>query len=107
MRVIVNRIWKGHFGTGLVDTPSNFGINGERPSHPELLDHLARLFIERGLSMKALHREILLSAAYQLSGSHSAANAEKDAGNRFYWRANRPRMSAEQIRDSVLFVSER
>ncbi|HQZ16124.1 MAG TPA: PSD1 and planctomycete cytochrome C domain-containing protein [Vicinamibacteria bacterium] len=105
MRVIVNRIWKGHFGTGIVDTPSNFGINGERPSHPELLDYLARYFMDHRMSVKALHREILRSAAYRLSGAHSKANAEKDAGNRLYWRANRPRMSAEQIRDSVLFVS--
>jgi hypothetical protein len=105
MRVIVNRIWKGHFGTGLVDTPSNFGINGERPSHPELLDYLAQYFIDHGMSIKALHREILRSAAYRMSGAHLQANAEKDAGNRLYWRANRPRMSAEQIRDSVLFVS--
>ena len=105
MRVIVNRIWKGHFGTGIVDTPSNFGINGERPSHPELLDYLAQYFIDHGMSVKALHREILRSAAYQLSSASSKANAEKDAGNRLYWRANRPRMSAEQIRDSVLFVS--
>ena len=105
MRVIVNRIWKGHFGTGIVDTPSNFGVNGERPSHPELLDYLARYFIDHGMSIKALHREILRSAAYRLSGAPSQANAEKDAGNRLYWRANRPRMSAEQIRDSVLFVS--
>ena len=105
IRVIVNRIWKGHFGTGLVDTPSNFGINGERPSHPELLDYLAQFFIDHKMSIKALHREILRSAAYQLSGAHLKANAEKDAANRLYWRANRPRMSAEQIRDSVLFVS--
>ena len=105
MRVIVNRIWKGHFGTGIVDTPSNFGINGERPTHPELLDYLAQYFIDHGMSIKALHREILRSAAYQLSGAHSKANAEKDGGNRLYWRANRPRLSAEQIRDSVLFVS--
>lgn len=105
MRVIVNRIWKGHFGTGIVDTPSNFGINGERPSHPELLDYLAQYFIDHGRSIKSLHREILRSAAYQLSGVHSKANTEKDAGNRLYWRANRPRLSAEQIRDSVLFVS--
>ncbi len=105
MRVIVNRIWKGHFGTGIVDTPSNFGINGERPSHPELLDYLAQYFIDHGMSIKALHREILRSAAYQLSSAPSKTNAEKDAGNRLYWRANRPRLSAEQIRDSVLFVS--
>lgn len=105
MRVIVNRVWKGHFGTGLVDTPSNFGVAGERPSHPELLDHLAQLFIEKKFSIKALHREIMRSATYQLSTANNQAAFDKDAGNRLYWRANRQRMSAEQIRDSVLAVS--
>ncbi len=104
-RVIVNRIWKGHFGTGLVETPSNFGWNGEAPSHPELLDYLAGWFLERGGSIKALHREILRSAVYQLSADANPANVEKDAGNRLYWRANRSRMTAEQLRDSVLFVA--
>jgi mono/diheme cytochrome c family protein len=104
-RVIVNRIWKQHFGTGLVETPSNFGAVGERPSHPELLEHLAQFFIDHGMSMKALHREIMRSAAYRLGTGHDQAAFDKDAGNRLYWRANRRRMSAEQIRDSVLFVS--
>jgi len=104
-RVIVNRIWKGHFGTGLSDTPSNFGWNGERPTHPELLDYLAKYFIDHGMSIKALHREILRSAVYQLSTANDATNFDKDAGNRLYWRANRSRLSAEQLRDSVLFVS--
>jgi mono/diheme cytochrome c family protein len=104
-RVIVNRVWKGHFGTGLVDTPSNFGENGERPSNPALLDHLARVFLDRGMSIKALHREIMRSAVYQLGSDHSAAGQEKDPGNRLYWRANRTRMTAEQIRDAMLFVS--
>ena len=70
MRVIVNRIWKGHFGTGLVDTPSNFGMNGERPTNPELLDYLAQYFVDHRLSIKELHREIMLSAVYQLSTDH-------------------------------------
>jgi hypothetical protein len=105
MRVIVNRIWKQHFGTGLVDTPSNFGVAGERPSDPELLEYLAQWFVEHGMSIKQLHREILLSAVYQLSTADSAANYEKDAANRFYWRANRRRMDAEQLRDSMLFTS--
>ena len=105
IRVIANRIWKGHFGTGLVDTPSNFGANGERPTHPELLDYLAQYLLDHGLSMKALHREIMLSAVYQLSDADSKEDFDKDSGNRLYWRANRHRMSAEQIRDSVLFVS--
>jgi hypothetical protein len=105
MRVIVNRIWKGHFGTGLVDTPSNFGKTGERPTHPELLEYLAQFFVDNGLSIKKLHREIMLSAAYQLSADLDQKNFDKDSGNRLYWRANRHRMTAEQIRDSVLLVS--
>ncbi|HKW03176.1 MAG TPA: DUF1549 and DUF1553 domain-containing protein, partial [Vicinamibacterales bacterium] len=105
MRVIVNRVWKGHFGTGIVDTPSNFGVNGERPSNPELLDYLAKFFVDHKLSVKALHREIMLSATYQLGTANSTAAFEKDAGNRLYWRANERRMTAEQIRDSVLFVT--
>jgi mono/diheme cytochrome c family protein len=105
IRVIVNRVWKEHFGTGLVDTPSNFGINGERPVHPELLDHLAQYFVAHGMSIKALHREIMRSAVYRLSADHDPAAFAKDGANRWYWRANRRRMSAEQIRDSVLFVS--
>lgn len=106
-RVIVNRVWKGHFGTGLVDTPSNFGVTGERPTNPALLDYLARYFLEHGMSIKALHREIMRSAVYQLSSDDSAVNFEKDPGNRLYWRANRARMTAEQVRDSMLFVSGR
>ena len=92
MRVIVNRIWKGHFGTGLVDTPSNFGKNGERPTNPELLDYLAQFFVDHKLSIKALHREIMLSATYQLGTANSASDFDKDAGNRLYWRANERRM---------------
>ena len=104
-RVIVNRLWKGHFGTGLVDTPSNFGVAGERPTNPELLEYLAQRFIDAKGSIKQLHRDIMLSAVYQLSADHSAANFEKDAGNRLYWRADRHRMTAEQIRDALLAVS--
>ena len=105
LRVIVNRVWKEHFGTGLVNTPSNFGLNGEAPSHPELLDHLTQYFVDHGLSIKALHREILRSATYQLSADDQPGARAKDGGNRLYWRANRRRMSAEQIRDGVLLVS--
>jgi cytochrome c553/mono/diheme cytochrome c family protein len=105
MRVIVNRIWKGHFGTGLVNTPSNFGINGERPTHPELLDHLAQVFNANGMSIKALHREIMRSAVYRLGSEQQAAAFAKDAGNRLYWRAARRRLNAEEIRDAVLMVS--
>jgi hypothetical protein len=105
MRVFVNRVWKGHFGTGLVNTPSNFGLNGERPSHPELLDYLAQFFVANGKSTKALHREIMKSAVYRLSADHNAAAFAKDGGNRLYWRQTRRRLSAEQVRDSVLAVS--
>jgi mono/diheme cytochrome c family protein len=102
MRVIVNRIWRAHFGTGIVDTPSNFGIMGERPTDPELLEYLAKWFVDNGMSIKKLHREILLSSVYQLSDEGIKENLDKDPANRFYWRANRHRMDAEQIRDSIL-----
>ena len=105
LRVIVNRVWKEHFGTGLVNTPSNFGVNGERPTHPELLDYLTQYFVDHGMSIKSLHREIMRSAVYQLSAATQTAAFAKDSGNRLYWRANRHRMSAEQIRDAILFVS--
>jgi hypothetical protein len=104
-RVIVNRIWKGHMGTGLVDTPSNFGRNGERPTNPELLEYLSQRFIDHRLSIKSLHREIMLSAVYQLSSATLPPNAEKDSANRLYWRAETHRLSAEQIRDAVIAVS--
>ena len=106
MRVYVNRIWKTHFGTGIVDTPSNFGFAGERPTNPELLEYLAKYFADSGMSTKKLHRAIMLSAVYQLSTEDEPQNYAKDSGNRFYWRANRRRMDAEQIRDSLLLVSE-
>jgi hypothetical protein len=104
-RVIVNRIWKGHFGTGLVDTPSNFGANGERPTHPELLDYLATQFVAHGMSIKFLHRAIMLSEVYQLDTAMNQASFAKDSGNRLYWRANQTRLTAERLRDSVLFVA--
>jgi hypothetical protein len=105
MRVIVNRVWKGHFGTGIVDTPSNFGIGGERPTNPDLLDYLATQFLKDGMSMKKLHRAIMLSATYQLSADNDQANFAKDSGDRLYWRVERKRMDAEQIRDAVLMVA--
>jgi len=105
-RVIVNRIWKTHFGQGIVRTPSNFGQLGERPTHPELLDYLASRFVEQGWSVKAMHREILLSAAYQLSTDHNEASFAKDPENRWLWRANlRQRLDAEELRDSLLAVA--
>jgi mono/diheme cytochrome c family protein len=105
MRVIVNRIWKADFGTGIVDTPSNFGFGGERPTNPELLEYLASEFLKDGMSIKKLQREIMLSAVYQLSTANDKEASEKDSGNRLYWRASRKRMDAEQVRDSILDVA--
>ncbi len=105
MRVIVNRVWRSHMGTGIVDTPSNFGVTGERPTNPELLEYLAERFVDEGMSLKKLHREIMLSAVYQLNDDDSKENYDKDPANRFYWRANRHRLDAEQIRDSILAVA--
>jgi hypothetical protein len=104
-RVIVNRVWRWHFGSGIVETPDNFGKMGDPPSDPELLDYLAISFVKNGMSMKKLHREMLLSSTYQLSTESSPENAEKDGANRLYWRANRQRLDAEAIRDSLLFVA--
>jgi hypothetical protein len=105
MRVIVNRIWKGHFGAGIVDTPSNFGIGGERPTDPALLEYLAGQFVKDGMSIKKLHKQIMLSAVYQLSTETDVQDLAKDSGNRLYWRMDRKRMDAEQVRDAVLMVS--
>ena len=105
MRVIVNRIWKGHFDTGLVETPSNFGMSGERPINPELLEYLASTFHKNGMSLKKLHREIMLSSVYQLSTAKDDAAFAKDSGNRLYWRMNARRLDAEQLRDSVMLLS--
>lgn len=104
-RVIVNRVWQHHFGYGIVRTPSNFGSQGDRPSHPELLDYLADRFVKEGWSLKKLHREIMLSATYALSDEPSARNYAADPDNRFFWRYNRRRLDAESLRDSLLFVS--
>jgi len=105
MRVIVNRVWKWHFGTGLVNSASNFGKLGERPTNPDLLEYLAGFFVEHGYSIKRLQREILLSAVYQSSAADAPDAFAKDSGNRLYWRANRRRLSAEEVRDSALFVA--
>jgi hypothetical protein len=103
-RSIVNRVWQQHFGRGLVDTPNDFGRNGSRPTHPELLDWLAAEFRDAD-SFKKLHRLILLSATYRQASTHSDANAKIDGDNRYLWRMNRVRLDAEAVRDSVLAVS--
>ncbi len=104
-RVIANRLWQGHFGEGLVRSPDNFGSLGERPTHPQLLDWLARKLVASGWSLKDLHREIVLSATYQMSTRYDATNFERDPDQRLLWRHARRRLEAEAIRDSVLAVS--
>jgi hypothetical protein len=104
-RVIVNRVWQYHFGRGLVATSSNFGAQCPPPLHLELLDWLARDFIDHGWSFKHLHKRIMLSAVYQLASEHDEANAKIDEPNEYYWRFDRRRMDAEAIRDSILAVS--
>ena len=105
-RVMVNRIWRWHFGTGLVASPDNFGLLGERPSHPELLDWLAAEFVESGWSIQHVQRLILRSAVYQ-QGSHSANStaAAADPENRLLWHFPVRRLEAEAIRDAILAVS--
>jgi len=104
-RVFANRVWQYHFGVGLVDTPNDFGRNGARPSHPELLDWLAREFVESGWSVKHLHRMILRSATWRQSSAPHAEGLAKDAGNRLLWRFAPRRIEAEAIRDSMLAVA--
>jgi hypothetical protein len=104
-RVIANRVWKWHFGTGIVNTPSNFGQMGERPSHPELLEYLAKSFVDGGRSLKQLHREIMLSSTYQMASTYDEASYRKDPSDRLHWRGPRQRLEAEEIRDSLLSVS--
>ncbi|MFP6611096.1 MAG: DUF1553 domain-containing protein [Pirellulales bacterium] len=104
-RVMVNRIWQGHFGAALVRSPDNFGQLGERPTHPQLLDWLARRFVESGWSIKTMHRAIMLSSTYRMSSRWNRRADQLDPENRLWWRANRRRLEAEAIRDSILAVS--
>ncbi len=104
-RVMANRLWQHLFGAGVVRTPSNFGVMGERPANPALLDYLAVSFKQNSWSMKKLIREIVLSNAYQASSLPIAANVKIDPDNRLFWRANRRRLDAEGLRDSILAVS--
>ena len=104
-RVMVNRVWLHHFGNGLVRTPSDFGLRGEAPTHPDLLDYLASQFMANGWSIKTLHRTIMLSETYQQQ-SHSHSDGEsKDPENRWLWKMNRRRLDWESLRDSLLTVS--
>ena len=104
-RVMVNRIWQHHFGRGLVATPSDFGFQGERPTHPELLDALARDLIEGGWKMKRLHQQIMLSATYRQSTEFDDARATIDREDFLLWRMKPQRLEGEPIRDSLLSVS--
>jgi len=104
-RVMVNRIWQGHFGVGLVETPSDFGNNGMKPTHPELLDWLASEFIRSGWSVKHMHRLIVLSETFRQSSASNDQAAEKDSDVRLLWRFPSRRLEAEAIRDSMLAIS--
>jgi len=104
-RVLVNRVWLHHFGRGLVGTPSDFGVMGERPSHPELLDWLATDLIRNGWQLKRLHKLIMTSTAYRQSSRHDPRREQRDPENRLYWRKPVHRLDAEIIRDSMLAVS--
>ena len=104
-RVFVNRVWKWHFGQGIVTTPSDFGSRGASPTHPELLDWLASEFIKSGWSIKGLHRLIMLSRTYQLASDQHQRNSEIDPTNRFHWQFSRNPLDAECIRDGMLMVS--
>lgn len=103
-RVLVNRIWQGHFGTGMVSSGSNFGLRGQLPTHPELLDWLASEFIENEWSIKDMHRLIVLSSTYRMSTDTSSACELADPENRLLWRQNRRRLEIEPLRDSLLSI---
>ena len=106
-RVLVNRVWQHHFGRGLVGTPNNFGVRGDGPTHPDLLDWLADRFVRDGWSVKALHRRVVLSKTYQLSSAADAADSARDPENRYRWRFDRRRLDAEALRDALLMTAGR
>ena len=106
-RSIANRIWQHHFGKAIVTTPNDLGRMGQLPSHPDLLDWLAVEFRDNGRSFKKLHRTIVTSSTWRQASTHNPAAEKIDSGNRFLWRQNRRRLSAEELRDSVLSVSGR
>jgi len=106
-RVIVNRVWKHLFGQGIVTTVDNFGVKGDVPSHPELLDYLAGEFVKNGWSVKKLVREIVLSRAYGLSSDTPALHRERDPDNRLVWKHTPRRLDAEEMRDAMLLVAGR
>jgi hypothetical protein len=101
-RVMANRIWEHHFGRGLVRSPNNFGLQGDRPTHPELLDWLACEFIAQGWRTKPIHRLIMTSSAYQMSSQARDEALRRDPANDHFWRFNQRRLTAEEIRDTIL-----
>ena len=104
-RVMVNRVWHYHFGRGIVATPNDFGFNGERPTHPELLDWLASEFIARGWSIKKLHKILVTSAAYRQGSAYDAKAVDQDADDRYLWRFAPRRLEGEAVRDAMLSVA--
>ena len=104
-RVIVNRLWQHHFGTGLVATPSDFGFNGGRPSHPKLLDWLASELVRSEWSLKHIQRLIVASATYRQRSRTRVDSARVDSGNRLLWRKTPRRLDAESVRDAILCVA--
>ena len=106
-RVMANRLWQHHLGRGIVNTPNDFGLQGELPTHPQLLDWLALELIENGWRLKPLHKQIVMSATYRQSAAHDAAKLKADPENKLHWRRTPARLEAEVIRDSILKVSGR
>jgi cytochrome c553 len=104
-RVIVNRLWQHHMGRGIVATPSDFGIRGEKPTHPELLDFLANELIRNGWKLKPIHKLIVTSAVYQTASTPDETRAKADRDNTLFWHRPAKRLDAEAIRDSLLFIS--
>ena len=104
-RVMANRLWQYHFGRGLVRSPNNFGLQGDPPTHPELLDWLASELVAQGWRMKAMHRLIMTSNAYRMSSRDRAEASAADPGNDLFWRFDMRRLTAEEIRDSILSIT--
>ena len=105
-RVIVNRLWQYHFGQGIVRTSNNFGLQGEPPTHPELLDWLARELVRGGWKLKRMHRQMMLSRSYQMDSRPNPAGLSTDPQNNLLWRFPMRRLTVEEIRDSVLAVNQ-
>lgn len=106
-RVMVNRIWQYHFGRGIVRSSNDFGFQGDQPTHPLLLDYLAKRFVDSGWRIKPLHRDIMLSSAYRMSNEFDELSYDKDPLNNLFWRFEMRRLTAEEIRDSILAVTGR